>query len=127
MDYAKAIQDAYDGFAKGDPGPLFGLFDEKVEWIEAAGFPYAGTYVGADDIGQNVFGRLLADWDPWTVVPDSIVVQGERVVAIGTYSGRNKASGKDFRARFAHVWDFSGDKLRRLEQIVDSAKVNEAL
>ena len=71
--------------------------------------------------------RLQADRDPWNVIPDSIVAQGERVVAIGTYSGRNKASGKDFQARFAHVWDFSGDKLRRLEQIVDSAKVNEAL
>lgn len=127
MDYATSIQDAYDGLAKGDPGPLFGLFDAKTEWMEAAGFLYAGTYVGPDDIGQKVFGRLQAEWDEFAVVPDSIVVQGDRAVSIGTYSGKYKATGKTFRARFAHVWQFAGDKLRKFEQIVDSAKVNEAL
>jgi hypothetical protein len=42
VNYANAIQAAYDGFAKGDPGPLFGLFDTKTECTEAEGFPYAG-------------------------------------------------------------------------------------
>lgn len=127
MDYAKAIQDVYDGVAKGDPDPLSGLLDEKVEWTLAAGFPYAGTFVGADAIKRNVFDRLSADWDSFDTIPDSIVVQGDRGVVIGTYIGRNKASGRDFRARFAHVWHFCGDSLCRFEQIVDSAKVNEAL
>lgn len=127
MDYRTAIEAAYDGFAQGDPGPLFGLFDAKTEWTEAAGVPYAGTYIGPDDIGQNVFGRLQTEWDEFIVAPDSIVVQGDRAVSIGTFSGMYKATGKPFSARFAHVWQFSGDKLSRFENIVDSAKLNEAL
>jgi len=127
VDYAQAIQDVYDGVAKGDPDPLARLLDDKVEWTLAAGFPYAGTFVGADAIERNVFDRLAADWDSFDTIPDSIVVQGDRAVVIGTYIGKNKASGRDFQARFAHVWQFSGDTLCRFEQIVDSVKVNEAL
>jgi ketosteroid isomerase-like protein len=48
-------------------------------------------------------------------------------VSVGTYSGTHKQTGRSFRARFAHVWQFAGDKLSKFEQIVDSAKVNEAL
>jgi hypothetical protein len=29
---------------------------------------------------------------------------GDHVIALGTYTGRAKATGRDFTARFAHVW-----------------------
>lgn len=31
-------------------------------WTEAAGFPYAGTYVGFEAIVANVFQRLATEW-----------------------------------------------------------------
>lgn len=127
MDYRQALQAGYDGFSKGDPGPLFGLMDPKIEWTEAAGFPYAGTYLGPDAIASGVFGRLGADWDGFTVVPDFILVDGDQAISVGTYSGTYKATGSSFSARFAHVFTFSGDKLVRFEQVVDSAKVQEAI
>jgi uncharacterized protein len=127
MDYRKAVQDGYDGFSKGDPGPLFGLMDPKIEWTEAEGFPYAGTYVGPDAIANGVFAKLGSEWDGFSVSPDFIVVDADQAVSIGTYRGTYKATGKSFRARFAHVFTFSGDKLIRFEQVVDSAKVQEAL
>jgi ketosteroid isomerase-like protein len=127
MDYAKAIRDAYAGFAEGNPAPLFGMMDPKIEWIEAAGYPYAGTYVGPDAVGSGVFARLAADWDPYTVECDHIIADADSAASVGTYRGTNKATGKSFEARFVHVWHFRDDRLIKLEQVVDSAKVNEAL
>ena len=96
MDYRQAVQAGYDGFAKGDPGPLLGLMGPKVEWTEAEGFPYAGTYVGADAIVNGVFVKLATEWDGYLVTPDSIVVDGDRAISIGTYSGTYKATGRSF-------------------------------
>ena len=61
------------------------------------------------------------------MTPDFIVVDGDRAISIGTSSGTYKSTGKGFRAHFAHVFTFSGDKLVRFEEVVDSAKVQEAL
>jgi ketosteroid isomerase-like protein len=101
--------------------------DPKIEWTEAAGFPYAGTYVGPDELGAHVFARLGAEWDPFVIDIDYLVAEGDRVASVGTYSGTYKATGKSFNARFVHLWQFRDDKLVKLEQVVDSAMVNEAL
>jgi hypothetical protein len=34
---------------------VFGLLDDNVEWTEAAGFPYAGTYQGPGGPRRKVF------------------------------------------------------------------------
>ena len=78
MDYRQAVRAAYDGLSTGDPGPLFGLMDPKIEWTEAAGYPYAGTYVGPDAIAGGVFARLGSEWDGYVVAPDFIVADGDR-------------------------------------------------
>jgi hypothetical protein len=31
-DNAALVQEAYDGFAKGDVGPLLAILDDNVEW-----------------------------------------------------------------------------------------------
>jgi len=127
VDHRQAVQAGYDGFARGDPGPLFGLMDPKVDWHLAEGYPYGGTYVGPDAIANGVFAKLGSEWDGYMMTPDFIVVEGDRAISIGTSSGTYKATGKSFRARFAHIFTFSGDKLVRFEEVVDSAKVQEAL
>ena len=40
------IDDIYEAFAKGDVPGVLGALDLNIEWTEAAGFPYGGTYVG---------------------------------------------------------------------------------
>jgi len=127
MDYRQAVQDAYNGFAQGDRRPLFSIMDPGIEWTEAAGYPYGGTYIGPDAIEHGIFSRVEDEWDGYTATPDLILVDGPSVIVVGTYNGTYKATSKSFRARFAHVWHFTGENLVRFEQIVDSVKVMEAL
>jgi uncharacterized protein len=52
---------------------------------------------------------------------------GDRVFALGTYSGRAKATGKMFSARFSHLWTLEGGVLVRLQQCADAAQLVRAL
>ena len=103
------------------------MMDPNISWTEAEGFPYAGTYNGPDAVLQGVFMRLGTEWDGFTVRPEDFIDGGDKIVATGTYEGKYKATGKSFRAAFAHVWTLRNGKAVAFQQHTDTAKVNEAL
>src|SRR5262245_22995356 len=55
------------------------------------------------------------------------VEAGERVIALGSYSGRARRTGKRFTARFAHVWTLQDGKIVRLQQCADTVQLARAL
>jgi hypothetical protein len=126
-DNGALISGLYASFAKGDVPAVLGALDQKVEWREADGFPYAGTYNGPDAVLNGVFMPLGTEWDGFTVTPDEIVVSGDRVIAMGYYAGTYKATGKSFRAQFAHAWRLADGKVVNFQQYVDTALVQEAI
>lgn len=120
------IRAIYDAFARGDIATVLGALDPKIEWVEAAGSAYAGTYTGPDAVLNGVLARLANDWNPFHVAPDRIVADRDTVIAVGTYTGTHNASGRSVRARFAHVWELRDSNIIAFEQIADTAKINEA-
>ena len=121
------IRNVYDAFGKGDIPTVLGSMDPNVEWREADGFPYAGTYVGPDAVLQGVFMRLGSEWDGFRAEPDEVLDAGDTVVGLGYYSGRYKATGKEFRAQFAHVFRLRDGKIVKFQQHTDTALVQAAL
>ena len=65
--------------------------------------------------------------DHQRVVDQKFFEPGDRVIALGSYTGRAKAAGKEFTARFAHVWTLQGGKIVRLQQCRDTVQVTRAL
>ena len=121
------VRGAYAGFATGDIPAVLGLLAPDARWTEAAGFPYAGTYVGPDAVLQGLFMRIGQDWDGFAVLPSGYVTEGHTVVALGEYSGRNKSTGRSFVAPFAHVWTLRDGKVVRFVQHVDTVLVARAM
>lgn len=119
------VEKLYRTLAAGDVPTVLGLLDDKVEWTEASGFPYSGTYYGPQAVLEGVFAKTAAEWDGYKVEPSRLVAEGDEIVSLGTYSGTYKATGKSFSARFAHSFAVKGGKVVRFEQIVDSAEVNK--
>ena len=124
---ADIIRNVYDAFGKGDIPTVLGSMDPNVEWREADGFPYAGTYAGPDAVLQGVFMRLGSEWDGFRAEPDEVLDAGDMVVGLGYYSGRYKATGKEFRAQFAHVFKLRDGKIVKFQQYTDTALVQAAL
>jgi hypothetical protein len=121
------IRGLYESFARGDVPAVLASFDPAISWTEAAGFPYGGTYHGPNDVLTNVFMKLGTEWAPFNAVPAEFVAEGDTVVALGEYSGTYKATGKSFRAPFAHVWKIRDNKVVSFHQHTDTVRVNEAL
>ena len=120
------IQATYEGSSEENGRHLLAALAPNATWIEAAGFPYAGTYVGPEAIVRNVFSRLAGEWLGYRADVASYVVDGEQVVAFGEYSGTYKATGRAMRAAFAHHYTLCDGKIVRMVQYVDSYLVRQA-
>jgi len=121
------IRDTYEGGPEDNARHLRAALAPDVEWTEAAGFPYAGTYVGPDAIFAGVFARLAGEWTDYRARVHTYLEDGDHVAAFGTYSGTYKATGKAMSATFAHLYLVKDGQIVRMTQYVDSAMVNRAL
>lgn len=122
------VRSTYDGEnAEENSRHLQRYLHKDVSWTEAAGFPYAGTYVGWDAIRKHVFMRLADEWESFRFVPEAFVADAGRVVAYGTYSGTYKRTGKYMETRVAHVWKVQNKQIISFEQFVDSKLVADAM
>jgi ketosteroid isomerase-like protein len=121
------VQAAYAAFAAGDLGGLRSTLAVDVVWTEAESFPYAGTYRGPDRVMDELIVRLVTEWEGFRVMPEEYIDGGDRIVALGTYEGTYKATGKSFRSRFAHVWTLRDGKVSRFTQYADTAEIQAAL
>ena len=121
------VRGAYEALARGDVPAVLGIMDPNIAWTEADGFPYAGTYTGPDAVLNGVLMRLGTEWDVFSAAPEDFVDGGDKIVAVGTYSGKYKATGKSFQAPFAHLWQFRNGKAISFRQFTDTALVQEAL
>jgi uncharacterized protein len=75
-------------------------------------------------VGEGVFGRLLADYQEYSVTPELVVAEGEHVVAFGRYSGRRANSGEALNAPFVHHWRIRDGKVIGFQQYTDTAQFN---
>ncbi|WP_263408868.1 nuclear transport factor 2 family protein [Terriglobus tenax] len=121
------IRSTYDGSSEENGRNLLAALAPDAEWTEAEGFPYAGTYVGAEAILAGVFHRLGTEWVGYRAEVHTYLEDGDRVAAFGVYSGTYKATGQSMRAAFAHLWELRDGKITRMTQYVDTVMVRKAL
>ena len=118
------VRGLYEAFAKGDVPSVLGAMDPGIEWREAEGIPYAdgNPYIGPEAVLRGIFARLASEWDGLTVSPGEFLEADHSIVAMGTYAGVYRATGKSLRAQFAHVWWIRNGKIVRFQQYTDTAQ-----
>jgi ketosteroid isomerase-like protein len=112
--------------ARGNPEVIRHVLAPDVRWEVVPGFPCSDVYLGLAGVG-DFFMRLFNDFEDWHTNPSEFFETGDRVIAIGTYSARAKATGKSFKARFAHVWTLRDGVITRLQQCADTVQLAKAL
>ena len=122
------IRSIYDAFEKGDVPTVLAQMHQSIEWKEAENFIYAdrNPYIGPQAVLDGVFMRLGSDWESFTVTPEEWLDAGDRVAVLGTYTGTYKATGREVRAQFAHVWSLKESKVVQFQQYTDTKQFAEA-
>lgn len=125
--YQNKLHDTYILTAEGRLDEFKEYLAPNVEWTEAAGFPYAGTYFGPDEVVKNVHERLGAEWENYGAKDIKYTFNESTVMVYGKYSGIYKATHKSFEADFVHIYEFdTNNQVAKFVQVVDSAIVIEA-
>ena len=98
-----------------------------MEWTEAERFPYySGTWRSPQQVVDNLLVPLARDWDGFSARAHEFITEGDRVVSLGIYAGRLKATGRSMSAPFAHAWTVRAGRIAEFDMYVDTAKVLEA-
>jgi ketosteroid isomerase-like protein len=122
------VQRFYKALAQGDVPGVLGLLDDDVHWTEAEKFPYySGTWIGPQAVLNNLLKRLAEDWDGFSAIADDFMVEGDRIVSFGIYSGTYKKTKKSMTAKFAHLWTARDGKIKSFLMYTDTANVLEAM
>lgn len=130
MDNLSLIRNLYDAFGRGDIPSVLAAMSPNIKWSEAESNPYMPSgkaWVGPDAVLNNLFIKLGAEWDGFTVHPRSFHSAGESIIVEARYSGTYKATGKSMDAQVCHVWDVKSGKVTRFQQYVDTAKLQNIM
>ena len=130
MSDVQLVRDLYDAFGRGDIPAVLGMMDPDFEWFEAEGNPYkpdGKPWLGPDAVLNNLFMRIGAEFDGFTVHPAEFHDAGSVVVVEARYTGFYKPTGKSLDAQVCHVWTTRDGKLARFQQYVDTAQLQDVM
>jgi uncharacterized protein len=98
-------------------------FGSLAEGAEAVPFT---APIRSKDTLRTYFDGLIGNWTMIHYTVNEYVAEGDRVVAIGSTSWKNKQTGKTFETRKVDVWKFKNGKAIEFYEYYDTAKVATA-
>lgn len=123
----KTVQQLYADFGRGDLPALLAALDPAVEWINAGPdlIAYAGARHGVAQV-REFFDTLAASIEVQTFEPREFFAQGDRVVVLGGWSGRVKATGREYASEWAMAWTVSHGTVAAFRSYEDTHAVATA-
>ena len=127
QDNTAIVLQAYNNFKTGNIQGLLDLCSDEIEWKlpEIENVPFAGTRTTRAGVGE-FFALVGANQEPLRFEPREIVAQGDRVVSLGYYQWRIKATGREFECDFAHVFTIRDGQIVAFQEYTDTAAVAAA-
>jgi SnoaL-like domain len=126
------IREGYRLFTDGDPAFLE-RFEPDATLVFPEPLPKGGSYASPWEALEfwNNIGELFDGAHP---EPEEFMRDGDRLVVLGRFHGRSRATGEQVLARFAQVFGLSGvegplpdHRFTSFELIIDTAAVLSAL
>jgi uncharacterized protein len=123
----KVVQEAYASFGRGDIKTLLDNLDEQVEWLLPGEglIPQAGLYHGRDGVAR-FFQTLDQTTEFSAFEPRQYVAQGDRVIALGWYAGKAKATGRSFESHWAMSFVLRDGKVLKFQEYTDTGAIAPA-
>jgi hypothetical protein len=121
-----AVKDFFAAIGSRDKQALLAVSDENIEWIvPGEGWPLAGTYRGHAGL-TDALRKANETIEMSYPKPPEFVAQGDRVLAIGSATGRIKATNKNFVDNWVFDITVQDGKLTRIQEYVDTQALAKA-
>jgi ketosteroid isomerase-like protein len=123
------VRRLYEALATGDAAAVAELLAPDFQGSIAPGMPL--------ELGGPKDGMAAMRDDGWWAIGRAFSVRVKpeewipcadgRLLVIGRYVGRARASGRPFEAEVAHLWSAAGDRLTSVHQFTDTVMWRDAL
>ena len=123
------VQSLYEAFGRGDIPAILGAMDPDIVWDipQAPDYPLGGIHRGPQGIASEFFSVIPSYYQEFAAIPQRVVDDGDRVIVLGEYRGKGKASGMAFQVPVAHVYGFRDGKWVRFQEYTDTGTIAAAL
>jgi ketosteroid isomerase-like protein len=121
------VQQAYRSVGSGDLSKLLDALSSDVIWElpEMEHVPFSGTWHGREGVAE-FFRRLVESQDVLEFEPEEFMASGEKVIVLGTFTMHVKATNRNSRSAWVHVWTIKDGKVSRMREYVDTLAVSRA-
>lgn len=120
------VKDSYAASARGEFDKVLADVTPDCTWTEMEGSPYAGTYIGPEQIVANVFAKIALDWEEFACIPDAFYDAGATIIVTSHYSGIHKTTRKKMRSRTTHFWQLRDGRIIGFEQMTNTLAMSRA-
>lgn len=121
----QTVEAIYEAFRRGDIPFIVNQCAPDVLWRHTESIPWGGDYHGHAGVAA-FFERLNEIAETTGFETEDSLEAGMNVITYGAYSSRNRATGKQSRARFVFRWQFADGKVTQYDAILDSAPIAAA-
>ncbi len=123
----QTVQQMYAAFGRGDVQFILSVIADDVDWqtLGPTKIKHAGPHRGRDGVGK-FFKTVAETVDIQQFEPREFIAQGDKVVALGYYKGRVKATGRGYETEWAMAFTFRNGKIAKFREYADTANLEAA-
>ena len=125
----KVVQETYAAFSRGDIQTLLSKLADDIVWMAVYGtgshVPTAGERRGKAAVAE-FFKQVAETTDFVSFEPKEFVAQGDKVVALGSYSAKMKPSGQNYSSDWVMLFTVRNGKVTAFREFSDSAQLVRA-
>lgn len=116
----EVVKQGFDRFIAGDIPGFLELLSKDIEWDHRGpkGVPFNRMYKGRDGAAE-FFKSLNETEEALTFEPREYLCDGDRVVSLGYFKWRVKATGKEWESNFAFVYTVKNGRVTHWQPFFD--------
>ncbi len=127
MNNTEIVKEAYNNFGSGNIDGLIELFAEDIKWTmpDINGSPFDSVINGRENV-RNFFGTLSETEEFTNFEPKEFIADGDKVVVLGSASGKIIPTGRDFEIDWVHIYTVDEGKITNFVEFFDTAEMERA-
>jgi uncharacterized protein len=122
----ETIRKGLEAFNRRDVAGIMEICHPDAEFVPLRAVLEGGAYRGEEGL-HSFFADVMEEWSELRIEPQEFREAGDRVLLLGRFQARGRASGIDVDVPAAWVFDMRAGKVARLKAYTDQAEARAAV